>query len=228
MCFVSSSGSHPLKSILGGVYSKSGVFTPLVHFTWAAEIKALWTQVRRRSLESSKWGFGTWDMDADFGSLEANECTIQRNTLHTKWIFIYLSHTKYFQLLLLIKYESVVSGSGFSFRCRCEKCIKIYIERKVCIKVCRFKWLISWSLWALMHPKLKLSSYAFHFRISFNISEGLLLQINCVYIDLIHTAQTFVTSSDATIIKRRVVFIVIPFAPSPDSHNRFKGTSYKA
>lgn len=84
-------------------------------------------------------------MDADFGSLEANECTIQRNTLHTKWIFIYLSHTKYFQLLLLIKYESVVSGSGFSFRCRCEKCIKIYIERKVCIKVCRFKWLISWS-----------------------------------------------------------------------------------
>lgn len=69
-------------------------------------------------------------MDADFGSLEANECTIQRNTLHTKWIFIYLSHTKYFQLLLLIKYESVVSGSGFSFRCRCGKMYKnLYREK---------------------------------------------------------------------------------------------------
>lgn len=74
-------------------------------------------------------------MDAYFGPLEENKCTIQLNTLHTKWIFTYLSHTKYVQLLLLIKYESVVSGSWFSFRCRCEKCIKMYIDRKMCIKV---------------------------------------------------------------------------------------------
>lgn len=42
----SCSSSCPQNPYLEAVYLKSGVFTPLVHFIWAAEIKAFWTQVR--------------------------------------------------------------------------------------------------------------------------------------------------------------------------------------